>query len=80
MEENDISKENKVVILKSIITANNKLFLKLKTEFQNLNNNQVYTVFLFKLGYTINEIKIVLGVSTSSIEDTLFLVKLKNLK
>ncbi len=75
MEQHDISKENRAVMLKMIVTANRELLSELKGEFQDKSAMQVYTVFLFKLGYTPNEIRILLGVSIRSITEMSDLIK-----
>ena len=75
MEQKDISKENTMVILKSIVSANKELLLKLKVQFQNLSSAQLYTALLLRLGYTANEIRIILRITIKSIEETLVLIK-----
>jgi hypothetical protein len=75
MEQKDISNENTAMILKSIVTTNKELLLKLKVQFQNLGTIQLYTVLLLKLGYSTNEIRIILGITIKSIEETIVLTK-----
>jgi hypothetical protein len=70
MEQKDISKENTAVMLKSILTANWNLLVKLKVQFPGFSTEQVYTALLLELGYTFNEIRIILGIAIQDVEET----------
>lgn len=67
MKLSDISKKNTEVILESIISSNKKLYTKLNDEFPELTLTQLKTVLLLKLDYSFNEVRIILGVTHSSI-------------
>jgi hypothetical protein len=70
MEQKDISKENTAVMLKSILTANWNLLVKLKVQFPGFSTEQVYTALLIELGFTFNEIRIILGIMIKDVEET----------
>lgn len=69
MQQNNITKENQEVILKIIISKNESLYSLIKKEFTDLEIIQVNTILLLKLGYTYNEVSILLEVSEMSIEE-----------
>jgi hypothetical protein len=79
MEQKDISKENTAVMLKSILTANWNLLVKLKVQFPCFSTEQVYTALLLKLGYTFNEIRIILGIMIKDVEETSALLEVSNI-
>jgi hypothetical protein len=64
-----------MVILRSIVSANKVLLMKLKVQFKNLSSVQLYTALLLSLEYTPNEIRIILRTTIKSIEETLVLIK-----
>ena len=70
MEQKDISKENTAVMLNSILTTNWNLLVKLKVQFPSFRREQVYTALLLNLGFTFNEIRIILGIMIKDVEKT----------
>jgi hypothetical protein len=72
-----VSEENTAVMLKSIITANKELLMKLKSQFQDFSAIQLNTILLLELGYSRNDIRIILGISIESIEETSALLSAK---
>lgn len=67
MNQKNITKANTYVILKSIVSDNKKLHTKIRESMPDLSEIQVYTALLLKLEYSSNEIRILLGISESSI-------------
>ena len=74
MNQDNILKENTKVILNSIVSANKNLHMKIKKQYPNLTGIQVYTSLLLELGYTSNEIRIILGITTENIVEVVDLI------
>ena len=69
MGSSDISKKNTEVILYSIVSDNIRLYAKIRKIFPELTTVQSYTILLLKLGYTFNEVRILLGVAEANITE-----------
>lgn len=68
MDRNTITKANTYVMLKSIVSDNQKLHTKIKERMSDLSEIEVYTALLLQLDYSSKEIRILLGISESSIK------------
>ena len=69
MVTSDNSKENTEVILKSIISDNKSIHIKVKKEFPELDTKQVNTILLLKLEFDFNEAQIILGVTDAEVAE-----------
>jgi hypothetical protein len=71
MKRKDISVKNKEAILNSIISANAGLLIQLKTEHNYLSAFEINVVLLWKLDFSFDEIRIILGSDIKRIEEIL---------
>ena len=69
-----ISKKRIKETIASIISDNKDLHLIIREKFTELNDKQINTALLFKLGYTFTEVQIILGVSKSIIKEAYLLI------
>lgn len=66
---NEITKNNKAVILQTIISANQNLENSLKKKYPKLNSKELNTALLLLLDYSLEEIRILLDLNEDAITE-----------
>ncbi len=69
MDNQDHRKQNTGAILNTIVSANKNLHKKISKQEPTLSTTQVHTVMLIKLGYSSNEIRILLDITDKDIKE-----------
>lgn len=67
MENNNHVKENKKMIVKSLVSSNIEVYKVIRERFSQLSELQTYTTLFLKLGYTKTEVRLLLEIQDDKI-------------
>lgn len=74
MNTNNISKENKKVMMRTIISSNKRIQAKIKSDYPKFTSKQLDIALLLSLEYSVSETAILLDVTDSVINEVLAII------